>query len=172
MENKTIALEKLIPGALSIELRNHQFGTVQRFKWKFDDEVVYVPINLAISIFTEQSTKKVYDKGYFRIRKDQEEEVLQTAIAAGFYHGKVDAKAAAQPVRLERADIEKALLNNSRTKIEDIIKRNDRVELENLVQAAISLQRELTQGMVDLIEDKLQVPIRIDNDYEEEELAE
>lgn len=172
MENKTIALEKLIPGALSIELRNHQFGTMQRYKWAHDTEVIYVPVDLAISIFTETGTKKLYDKGYFRIRKDQEEEVLQKAVAAGFYHGKVDAKPAAEPVRLDKVEIEKLLKTNNRTKIDALIDRNDRVELEILVEAASLMQRELTQGMVDLIEEKLQVPIRIENDYEDEELAE
>jgi hypothetical protein len=170
MENKTIALEKLIPGALSIELRNHQFGTTQRYRWTHDVETIYVPVDLAVSIFTENGTKKLYDKGYFRIRKEQEEEVLQKAVAAGFYHGKVDAKPAAKPVRLEAADIEKLLLNNSRAKIEELIARNDRVELETLVQAALALQKDISQGIVDLIEEKLQVPIRIENDYDEEEL--
>jgi hypothetical protein len=169
MENKTIALEKLIPGALSIELRNHQFGTTQRYKWMHDVEAIYVPIDLAVSIFTESGTKKLYDKGYFRIRKDQEEEVLQKAVASGFYHGKVDAKPAAKPVRLEADAIEKLLLANNRSKIEELIARNDRVELEVLVQAALTLQKDLSQGIVDLIEDKLQVPIRIENDFEPEE---
>ena len=169
MENKTIALEKVIPGALSIELRNHQFGTVQRFKWRHDTDVIYVPIELAISLFTETGTKKLYDKGYFRIRKDQEEEVLQKAVAAGFYHGKVDAKPAAEPARLDIGEIEKLLKSNNRAKIDALIARNDRVELENLVQAALILQNELTQGMIDLIEEKLQVPIRIENDYIDDE---
>jgi hypothetical protein len=171
MDNKTIALEKIIPGALSIELRNHQFGTVQRYKWSHDTDTVYVPLDLATSIFTETGTKKLYDKGYFRIRKDQEEEVLKKAVAAGFYHGKVDAKPAVEPVRLDLVEIEKLLKSNNRTKIDALIARNDRVELENLIQAALTLQNELTQGMIDLIEDKLQVPIRIENDYIDEELV-
>ena len=171
MENKTIALEKIIPGALSIELRNHQFGTIQRYRWKYDVETIYVPLDLATSIFTEGGTKKLYDKGYFRIRKDQEEAVLNRAIELGFYHGKVDAKPAAKPVRLEKEEIIKLLRSNNRAKVEELIKRNDRVELENLVQAALELSKELTQGMIELIEDSLQVPIRIDNDYEDEELA-
>lgn len=172
MENKTIALEKLIPGALSIELRNHQFGTVQRFKWQHDVETIYAPLELAVSIFTESGTKKLYDKGYFRIRKDQEEEVLQKAVASGFYHGKVDAKPAAEPVRLEKEEIEKLLKNNNRTKVDALIDRDDRVEIEILIQAALNMRNELTQGMVDLIEEKLEVPIRIENDYDDEELVE
>lgn len=172
MENKTIALEKLIPGALSIELRNHQFGTVQSYRWKYDVDTIYAPLELVTSIFTESGTKKLYDKGYFRIRKDQEEAVLQRAVELGFYHGKVDAKPANVPVRMEKEEIEKALKNNSRAKIEDLIKRHDRVELEILVQSAIALNKELTQGMVDLIEEKLEVPIRIENDYDDEILAE
>lgn len=172
MENKTIALEKLIPGALSIELRNHQFGTVQEYRWRYDMDTVYAPLDLVTSIFTESGTKKLYEKGYFRIKKEQEEAVLQRAIELGFYHGKVDAKPASTPVRLERADIEKALRQNSRTKIEEIITRNDRVELEILVQAALSLSKDLSQGMVDLIEEKLEVPIRIENDYDDTELVE
>jgi hypothetical protein len=168
MENKTIALEKLIPGALSIELRNHQFGTIQTYRWKYDVEFIYVPLDLATSIFTEGGTKKLYDKGYFRIKAEQEEVVLQRAVELGFYQGKVSAKPAA-PVRLEKDEIAKALRNNSRTKIEELITRDDRVELEILVQAALEMQKELTQGMIDLIEEKLQVPIRIDNDYDETE---
>jgi hypothetical protein len=169
MENKTIALEKLIPGALSIELRNHQFGTTQRYRWSYDTESIYVPLDLAVSIFTEVPTKKLYDKGYFRIRKDQEEAVLNQAVEAGFYHGKVEATPAKTPTRLERTEIETLLKNNSKTKIKDLIKRNDRVELENLVQAAIALQAELTQSIVDLIEQELKVPIRIEDDYPVEE---
>jgi hypothetical protein len=169
MENKTIALEKLIPGALSIELRNHQFGTTQRYRWSYDTETIYVPLDLAVSIFTDVPTKKLYDKGYFRIRKDQEEAVLNKAVKAGFYHGKVEAVPAAEPVRLERAAIELLLKNNSKVKVKELIARNDRVELENLVQAAIDLQAELTQTIIDLIEQELKVPIRIENDFPIEE---
>jgi hypothetical protein len=165
MENKTIALEKIIPGALSIELRNHQFGTMQRYRWAFDTPVIYVPIDLAISIFTELPTKKLYDKGYFRIRKDQEEAVLNKAVEAGFYHGKVEAVPAKKPLRLERTEIDALLKNNNKTKVKELIGRNDRVELENLVQAAIALQAELTQSMVDLVEQELKVPIRIEDDF-------
>jgi hypothetical protein len=165
MEQKTIALEKLIPGALSIELRNHQFGTVQFYTWKHDTDTIYVPIDLAISIFTELPTKKMYDKGYFRIRKDQEGEVLNKAVDAGFYHGKVDAKAAPKTTVLERTEIETLLKNNNKTKVKQIIDRNDRVELENLVAVAVELQAELTQSMIDLIEKELKVPIRIEDDY-------
>jgi hypothetical protein len=165
MENKTIALEKLIPGALSIELRNHQFGTMQRFRWAYNTESIYVPIDLAISIFTEAPTKKLYDKGYFRIRKDQEEAVLNKAVKAGFYHGKVDATPAAEPVRLERAEIETLLKNNNKAKVKELIDRKDRVELENLVQATIDLQAELTQSLIDLVEQELKVPIRIEDDF-------
>jgi len=169
MEQKTIALEKLIPGALSIELRNHQFGTVQFYSWRHDTDVIYVPIDIAISIFTELPTKKMYDKGYFKIRKDQEEEVLTKAVAAGFYHGKVDSKVAPKTTILERTEIETLLKNNNKTKVKQIIDREDRVELENLVAAAVKLQAELTQAMVDLIEKELQVPIRIEDDYPIEE---
>jgi hypothetical protein len=169
MENKTIALEKLIPGALSIELRNHQFGTTQRYRWSYDTETIYVPLDLAVSIFTEVPTKKLYDKGYFRMRKDQEEAVLSKAVTAGFYHGKVEATPAAQPVRLERAEIETLLKNNNKAKVKELIDRNDRVELENLVQAAIDLQAELTQSIVDLVEQELKVPIRIEDDFPIEE---
>lgn len=169
MDNKTIALEKLIPGALSIELRNHQFGTTQRYRWSYDTETIYVPIDLAMSIFTEAPTKKLYDKGYFRIRKDQEEAVLNKAVKAGFYHGKVDATPAAEPTRLERAEIETLLKTNNKAKVKELIGRNDRVELENLVQAAIALQAELTQSIVDLVEQELKVPIRIEEDFAIEE---
>jgi hypothetical protein len=165
MDNKTIALEKLIPGALSIELRNHQFGTTQRYRWSHDTETIYVPLELATSIFTEVPTKKLFDKGYFRIRKDQEEAVLNKAVDAGFYHGKVEAVPATKSVRLERSEIETLLKNNNKTKVKELIKRNDRVELENLVQAAIALQAELTQSIVDLVEQELKVPIRIEDDY-------
>lgn len=165
MENKTIALEKLIPGALSIELRNHQFGTTQRYRWAYDTPVIYVPIDLAISIFTELPTKKLFDKGYFRIRKDQEEAVLNKAVESGFYHGKVEAVPAKTPLRLERTEIDALLKNNNKTKVKELIDRNDRVELENLVQAAIALQAELTQSMVDLVEQELKVPIRIEDDF-------
>jgi len=169
MENKTIALEKLIPGALSIELRKHQFGTMQRYRWRHSDETIYVPMDLAISIFTETGTRKLYNAGYFRIRKDQEEAVLSKAVDAGFYHGKVDAKPATKSVRLSKAEIETLLKNNSKVKIKDLIARHDRVELDNLIDAAVGLQKELTQGMIDLIEEELKVPIRIEDDYPVEE---
>ena len=169
MEQKTIALEKLIPGALSVELRNHQFGTVQFYNWSHDTDVIYIPIDIAISIFTELPTKKMYDKGYFRIRKDQEEEVLNKAVAAGFYRGQVDAKTATKITTLERTDIEALLKKNNKTAVKELIGRNDRVELSNLVEVAIGLQSELTQAMIDLIEQELKVPIRIEDDYPIEE---
>jgi hypothetical protein len=169
MDNKTITLEKLIPGALSIELRNHQFGTTQRYRWAYDTDTIYVPVDLAVSIFTEVPTKKLYDKGYFRIRKDQEEAVLNKAVKSGFYHGKVEATPVSEPVRLERSEIETLLKNNNKTKVKELIERKDRVELENLVQAAIDLQAELTQSIIDLVEQELKVPIRIEDELTIEE---
>jgi hypothetical protein len=80
MNKAIIRLEKLIPGGLNIELENYKTGnTVRAYTWKYDQDIIRVSIDLAISVFSVPGTTKLYEQAYFKIHKDDEEDVLKLA---------------------------------------------------------------------------------------------
>jgi hypothetical protein len=118
MNKAIIRLEKLIPGGLNIELENYKTGnTVRAYTWKYDQDIIRVSIDLAISVFSVPGTTKLYEQAYFKIHKDDEEDVLKLATELGYYYdNNVDGKSA--PHKYDKKEIVDILKKGRIQKIE------------------------------------------------------
>jgi len=169
MNKAIIRLEKLIPGSLNIELENYKTGgTIRAYSWQWDQDILRVSIDIAISIFSVPETIKAYEKAYFRIHKDDEEDVLKLATELGYYYdNEVDGTVAVH--KYDKKEIVEILEKGRLQKLEEIF-ADKNIAAALLVQACtIELQKELSSRTVKKVESLIGMPITIEgSEYDDE----
>ena len=169
MNKAIIRLEKLIPGALVIELENYKTGGTKRmFSWDWDQKVIRVNIDVAVSIFSVPRTTKMYEKAYFKINDQDKEEFLAYATELGYYYDNTeDGKPKLHKYTEE--EVNAILKKGALQKLEDIFKEENVAGGKLVHSCAIKLQKELSSRTIKKVESLLGMPITVEgSEYDDE----
>mgnify|MGYP000983657964 CR=1 FL=1 len=106
--------------------------------------------------------------GYFRIHKDDEEDVLKFATELGYYYdNKVDGVKSAH--KYEEAEIKDILQKGRLQKLEEIFSTENVVAIKLVRSCAVDLQKELSSRVIKKVETLLGASITIEgSEYDEE----
>jgi len=170
MNKAIIRLEKLIPGALNIELENYKTGgTIRAYSWAWNQDILRVHIDVAISIFSVRDTTTAYERAYFKIHKDDEEEVLKHATELGYYYdNKVDGESA--PHKYTKEEIVDILVKGRLQKLEEIFESRNVAAALIVHSCTIDMQNELSARTLKKVESLVGMPITIEgSEYDDDE---